>query len=222
MIITQLIIHTKASTTVLSAAKIGLAPSPLTLVSAIPKKILKTKICKMLPPFSDSNTLVGIMPIKVSITPGNAPCSLVTSIKSGLLWAVKSTPAPGWNRLPITNASTTAMPDVTIKKPKVPMPILPADGLSPKLAAPLMIETNTSGITSILIKWIKMVPSGANTLALSPMIKPTSAPIIMAITTCTPMLPNKLLLFILAKLPSCRSILCHVGDLNLDAVNLSD
>jgi hypothetical protein len=30
------------------------------------------------------------------------------------------------------------------------------------------------------------------------------------------------LLFILAKLPSCRSILCDVGDLNLDAVNLSD
>ncbi len=167
----------------------------------MPKKILNTRICKIFPPVSDSNTLVGIMPMKVSITPGRSPCSLVTSIRSVILWAVKSTPLPGWNRFPSTNAKVTAIPEVTIKKPNVPRPIFPAEGVSPRLAAPEMIATNTSGMTNILIKWIKIVPNGANMLASSPNHQPTAAPKNMAITTCTPILPIQCLLFIVMSPP---------------------
>ncbi len=64
----------------------------------------------------------------------------------------RSTPLPGWKTCPITSASITATAEVSMKKAKVEIPILPAEGLSPRLAAPDTMETAISGTTSILIR----------------------------------------------------------------------
>ncbi len=45
-----------------------------------------------------------------------------------------------------------------------------------------MMDTATKGITSILIKWIKIVPRGANIAALSPITTPTIVPKTIATT----------------------------------------
>ena len=60
-------------------------------------------------------------------------------------------------------------------------PISPADFVSPKAAAPLIIDTSTKGTTSIFISCIKRSPKGLNISASGPIYEPTTAPIIIAI-----------------------------------------
>lgn len=52
----------------------------------------------------------------------------------------------------------------------------PADLVAPKEEAPLMMETNTKGTTSILISWMNKSPKGPKIEAFSPIHIPTMIP----------------------------------------------
>ncbi len=69
---------------------------------------------------------------------------------------------------------------VTTMYPMLTAPMRPADFEPPSVAAPDTMETATSGTTSILMSWMKRVPSGANRLAAGPMAAPTVMPSSMA------------------------------------------
>ena len=66
------------------------------------------------------------------------------------------------------------------------VPIRPADFVSPRAAAPLMIDTKTRGTTSILISWMNRSPRGLKAEASGPIKMPAMIPRIMAMMIHTP------------------------------------
>ena len=72
----------------------------------------------------------------------------------------KSTPTPGLKICPSPGPGNSRQGGGNEEEGERGHPYLPAAGLAPRLAAPDRMATATSGITSILINWIKRVPSG--------------------------------------------------------------
>ena len=138
-------------------------------------------ICRILPSAKDFTGFSGIIPIIVS-QKDNSEGVACSAEACDRIEATPSAPkpTPGLNINAAAMAITTDTSVVRRMYEILTAPILPAERLLPRDAAPEIIEIPTSGTTNILISWIKSFPNGAKIAACSPITIPATIPATIA------------------------------------------